>query len=1280
MIRSSVVALTTFSLFTVCQPASAQPATHLTAKLSADGDSVVIHSGGSDQQILTNAARPDHRPYLHPIVAPDGKGLLTEYSPGHHKHQTGLYWGFTRLNGRDYFHHPDGNYWRRVAVRILKAEASGPSEQVQWQTVYDLLGEDGTAVLQESQIWTMTFANGSYTLDLQWTGEAKSDVTVGKYDYGGLFLRMPWKPGIEGEVVNAARQRGVRAEGQRSVWVDVGIKVPGRDNLAHIAIFDHPQNKGFPQPWRVDNQMGVGPVRARLGNWKIAKGQKEIIRHQIVVFTGELDDVALTSRWSKFSGQGLAYAQWGIAQQEGRRAEFLTPQKAVDSMTLKDGFVANVWASEPMMTQPMAFCWDDRGRMWIAENRDYETRGKGFSNSGDSRILILEDIDRDGVADTRKVFAEGIPFPAGIAVGMDGLWLGAPPNLLFVPDRDGDDKADMDDIEVRLTGWGIRDRHETLNSFHWGPDGWLYGCQGYATPSKVGKPAGKGKLYKHKEAFPKRLEDMAIEGKPVDINGGIWRYHPTKDRFEVVAHGFSNPWGIDYDAKGQIFITACVIPHLWHVIPGGIYHRQGGSHFNPHVYADIRTIADHRHRSAHGGARVYMSDAFPKKYHNRIFMANIHEHAVLTDILERKGSGFVGRHGDDFALANNAQWIGFSVEIGPEGGLYVLDWHDADICGKEVLQKETGRIFRYMPKQSAAKDWEGRYSDLTKQPNAHLVKLQRSPSSWHARRARVILQNRARHGKVETQTHEELKRIFADQSDQNHRLRALWALHVSGGANETMLTQALDDNDPHIRAWAIQLLCEDKSAPENALAKFVSMARSETSPVVRLYLASAIQRVPEATRWLLAEHLSGHGEDANDHNIPRMIWFGLEPLVPRDATRSLALANTSRIPLLSRHITRRLTNDNRFETLVNAIGQAGAARRVMLLGMRDGLEGRFDVKAPTNWPTVYTSLRSKGGESAKIALELSQQFGDTVAAKTMLMTLKDTNADAGDRRMALRGLVGRKRPEVKPVLIELLNDDVLRADSIRSMAAFDDAKMADTLLKKYASMTAEDKLEVVHTLSARPSSGRQLTQAIKDGSVPRRDIPAYVARLLRRVVGNGFVEVWGAIDELTADKEAMFAKYRTLLTPDTLAKADPAHGRVLFSRTCSACHKLYGHGGNIGPDITGANRTNLEYLLGNILTPSAIIQDAYKMHIVLTEDGRVYSGIPAGENKRQLQLRVANREQPVTIAKSRIESREIAPVSMMPDGMLSTLKDQEVLDLIAYLKGLKQVNLPAAGK
>ena len=547
-------------------------AVELTVQQDQASGAITVHREGVANPLVTQNAHPNYRPYLHPITAPDGKGELTQYSPGHHKHQTGLYWGLTRVNGRDYFHNNGGDYWRRVSAEIVE----GKGEKVRWRTRYQMLDEEGKATMNETQTWTMQIdQTGQAILDLEWRGKATTkDVTISKYDYGGLFLRMPWEKDIHAHVITAARHRDQKATGKRSMWLDIGMEIDGLEEEGHIAIFDHPKNEGFPNAWRVDGQFGVGPSRAIQGDWSIRKGREKTFRHRFIVYTGELNDKQITEQWSAWSGQRYTSALWGIAQQEGHQAKFLSPQEAVDAMTIQDGFTVNAYAGEPMITQPMAFCWDDRGRMWIAENRDYESRGGGFSNSGDSRILILEDTDRDGVADSRKVFAEGIPFPAGIAVGFDGLWLGAPPNLLYIPDRDGDDKADMDDIEVRLTGWGIRDRHETLNSFHWGPDGWLYGCQGFATPSKVGKPKGKGKLYKHKEEFPREYD---IEGEATDINGGVWRYHPTKDRFEVVAHGFSNPWGIDYDAKGQLFITACVIPHLWHVIPGGIYHRQAAA-------------------------------------------------------------------------------------------------------------------------------------------------------------------------------------------------------------------------------------------------------------------------------------------------------------------------------------------------------------------------------------------------------------------------------------------------------------------------------------------------------------------------------------------------------------------------------------------------------------------------------------------------------------------------------------------------------------------------------
>ena len=1248
-----------------CAPQTGDDAAGHSTVLAAEYDestgTISVFREGKSDAILTQNAAEDFRPYLHPIQAPDGNGYVTQYSPDHHKHQTGIYWAFTRVNGRDYFHNPEGDYWKRVSAGIVEAE--GPA--VKWRTVYDLLGEDGETVMTEMQTWTLQEEEGRYLLDLEWSGTAKTDVTIGEFDYGGLFLRMPWEEGIEGEAINAARDKNERAEGKRAMWLDVGMKVEGRDDLAHIAIFDHPDNAGFPQPWRVDGQLGVGPVRARMGDWTIANGETEVIRHRLVFYTGDLGDIALTDAWEEFSGNDGMYSTaslWGIAQQEGREAEFLTPAMAVESMTTLEGYEVNAWAAEPMITQPMAFTWDDKGRLWVAENRDYESRGTGFSASGDSRILILEDTDRDGEADSRKVFLEGIPFPAAIAVGFDGLFLGAPPHLMFIPDRNGDDVADYDDIEIRLTGWGIRDRHETINSLHWGPDGWLYGLEGFATPSKIRKPQPGEKLYRHNDEFP---EDL-LEADGVDIDGGVWRYHPIKDRFEVVAHGFSNPWGIDYDAKGQLFISACVIPHVFHVIPGGIYQRQGGQHFNPYVYSDIQTIVDHRHRSAHGGARVYQSDAFPEDQRGRLFMANIHEHAVLTDVLERKGSGFVARHGDDFMMANNAQWIGFSIEIGPEGAVYVLDWHDADICGKEVLDKDTGRIFRITPTNSLAEDWPGRYDDLAEMSDMQLAEFQVSKSDWHARRARVILQNRATKGAIDSAAADRLRAIYADRSNPDYRLRAMWGLHVTGLLTTETMVSALDDEDEYIRAWAVQLMTEDGTPADHILNRFASMAENDASPVVRKYLAAALQRLDQDARWNIAEGLLARSEDVDDQNIPLLTWFGIEPLVEANPERALTLAANSAIPLAIEHIARRAVDADEIETLIAHLEDAGPAQVHMLEGMRAGLEGRTDLTQPEAWEAVYTKLQ-RNRDSREVALEIAQMFGDTEAAQEMMTTLLNASAPADQRIRALNGLASQQREELIEELPNLIDSDVLRVDAIRAVAAYSEQRLGRALLDRYDHFSVEDKQEAVQAMASRPVYGWQLTEALQTEAIPKSDVPAYVARQLRRVVGNGFVEVWGPIDQLSSNKEAQYERYESMLTNEAIAAADPVAGRDVYQRTCSACHVMYGEGGTLGPDITGSNRANLDYLLSNILNPSEEIQDDYKMVIVTTRDGRTYLGNVAAENDRQLTLQTVGQEA-VVINKSDIQTREVSPASIMPEGLLETLSSNDVLDLVSFLQ------------
>src|SRR5688572_10396650 len=299
----------------------------------------------------------------------------------------------------------------------------------------------------------------------------------------------------------------------------------------------------------------------------------------------------------------------------------LKPEEAAKAITLAEGFSGTLFAGEPDVRQPVAMCVDDRGRVWVAEAHTYPK--KAPAGQGKDRIIVFEDADGDGKSDKRTVFIEGLNLVSGLEVGFGGVWVGQAPQLLFIPDKDGNDRPDGEP-EVLLDGWGFQDSHETLNSFVWGPDGWLYGCHGVFTHSKVGRPG-------------------AADSERTPINAGIWRYHPTKRVFEMFAEGSSNPWGVDFNDHGQAFITACVIPHLYHVIQGARYQRQSGQHFNPYTYKDIGTIADHVHwagaggphagnnRSdaaggghAHCGAMIYLGGAWPGQYRNAIFMANIH--------------------------------------------------------------------------------------------------------------------------------------------------------------------------------------------------------------------------------------------------------------------------------------------------------------------------------------------------------------------------------------------------------------------------------------------------------------------------------------------------------------------------------------------------------------------------------------------------------------------------------------------------------------------------------
>ncbi|MGD9632927.1 MAG: PVC-type heme-binding CxxCH protein, partial [Pirellulales bacterium] len=627
--------------------------------------------------------------------------------------------------------------------------------------------------------------------------------------------------------------------------------------------------------------------------------------------------------------------------------------EAAAAMKMPPGFSAKVFAAEPDVKQPIAMTLDDRGRVWIAEAYEYPNRAPG--DKGRDRILIFEDTDGDGRFDNKKVFTEGLNLVSGLEVGFGGVWVGAAPYLMFIPDRDGDDVPDGKP-EILLDGWGWQDTHETLNTFNWGPDGWLYGCHGVFTHSRVGKPG-------------------TPDNERIPLNAAIWRYHPTRHKFEIFTEGTSNSWGIDFNDWGQMISTACVIPHLYHNIQSGRYQRQAGEHFNPYTYDDIKTIADHLHyvgawahagngRSdeaggghAHAGAMIYLGGAWPTEYRNQIFMNNIHGQRLNMDILKPQGSGYVGSHGPDFLLTQDAASQMLNFRYGPDGQVFVIDWYDMQACHDphaEAHDRSNGRIYKVVYGDVNAKSPR---VDLKKKSDLELAELTLNKNDWYVRHARRILQERSGEGKLDGAAIARLIDIAKNNPDETRRLRALWVLHDTNKLTAELIAEKLKDENPYVRGWAIQLALDgDNVEIAKWLPQFTAMAKDDPSPVVRLYLSSAAQKVAPAERWELVENLASHAEDAGDHNLPLMVWYAAEPLAETDPQRALAfgLSCGKTIPKLREFMLRRIASIDSPEALaalVDGLAKSNdsAEQLAILDGIRQALRGQRQVAMPKNW-------------------------------------------------------------------------------------------------------------------------------------------------------------------------------------------------------------------------------------------------------------------------------------------------------------------------------------------
>ena len=957
------------------------------------------------------------------------------------------------------------------------------------------------------------------------------------------------------------------------------------------------------------------------------------------------------------------------ARQRPPLADGLAPQAAAGAMSVPDGFSVKLLAAEPEVCQPIAMCFDDRGRLWVAEAYSYPRRVA--PEEARDRILIFEDTDGDDAFDRRTVFQEGLNLVSGLEVGFGGVWVGAAPELLFIPDADGDDVPDGPP-RVLLDGWGWQDTHETLNAFTWGPDGWLYGCHGVFTHSAVGKPG-------------------TPDADRVKLNAAYWRYHPVRHEFEVFAEGTSNPWGLDFNEVGHAFATACVIPHLYHVIQGGRYQRQAGAHFNPWTFDDLKTIARHRHwvggqwdhadreRSdaiggghAHAGACFYLGNAWPERYRGRLFMNNIHGARLNQDRLTPAGSGYVGDGDPDFLFANDS-WSQFiSLQLGPDGQMVLLDWYDRNQCHHGDAgghDRSNGRIFKVVYDRTRPAPAR---IDLTRESDAALVALLGHDNDWFARHARRLLQERAATGRLGRDTPARLEARIA-AGPVRDRLRAMWSLHAIDGFDDPRLLRLLDDADPLVRSWAVQLAAESRQPSGAVVARFRSLADTDPSPVVRLAVCSALQRLPLAARWPICAALLAHAEDAGDHNLPLMNWYAVEPLVAVDATRAMTLALECRIPAVSRFIVRRAASDETgAEAVMARLAHApSATRRWMLEEVVAALTARGRMAAPAAWQQGYDAVMADDDAAVqRLAGVVAVRFGDPRVYPLLRRRLADRGLPVAVRFEALEALVSARDEATVAVLHAVCDDTSIASSAVAALAAFPSVDTPRVILAAYETLSEDAKQAAVATLVSRPSWTLALLDAIAAGRVPRSDLSAFAVGRLAQSADPAVLarlnEVWGTIRPTSADRTAEFETWRKNLGPEAMREADLVRGRAVFIKTCGSCHQLHGEGGRIGPDLTGSNRSDLEYLLANLLDPSAVVGRDYQTTTLLAKDGRSLAGIVVQETPTSLVLQTPTER--LTLSLSDIEERRLSSQSLMPENQLTQLSPEDARDLVAYLR------------
>ncbi|MFN9284160.1 MAG: PVC-type heme-binding CxxCH protein [Planctomyces sp.] len=965
----------------------------------------------------------------------------------------------------------------------------------------------------------------------------------------------------------------------------------------------------------------------------------------------------------------------------------LSPADALKRFKTPSDLQVRLAVADPDIAQPLFLSWDARGRLWVMEYRQYPDPAglKMVSRDtflrtvydkvpaapphhvrGADRISIHEDTDGDGTYEKHSVFVDGLNIASSFAIGRGGVFVTNPPYLLFYPDRNQDDVPDGDP-EVLLEGFGLEDSHSVVNSLRFGPDGWLYGGQGSTVTGIVRRPGSKD--------------------EPVRSLGQIiWRYHPESRIYEVFAEGGGNTFGCEMDAHGEIFSG-----HNggdtrgFHYVQGGYYRKGFGKHgplSNPWAFGFFEHM---RHpavaRFTHNFV-IYEEQLLPDRFQGRLFGVEPLQGQVVLSEFRPLQSSFQTEDVERVLKTDDPWFRPVDIKTGPDGDIYVADLyeqridHSSHYAGR--IHRSSGRVWRLTdPQRKRASPGPAGLGYHTL-PAQQLVELLDHPSKWHRQTAVRLLGDR-RDATLIPLLRNQLLTLTGQGA-----LERLWALNAVGGFSEQTAIELLRHPDEWVRAWTVRLLCDPQSVSPTAGSALAAAANSEPYIVVRKQLASSARRLPPAAALPILHALLQRDEDATDIHQPLLLWWALEAQVGRTDAKTLlttllpAPADWKR-PLADQHLAERLMKRyalagspidlQHAATLLRAAPDKASGEK-LLRGFEEAFQGRSLAGIPQE---LADALAASGGGS--LALRFRQ--GQPAALEQAVQLIADPQTPTSTR-IPLIEIAGQlHRPELQVTLQQALQDtsQQVQAAALAALMSYSDPAIAQLVLERFPTFQGEAGLAAESLLASRSAWSRALLAAVDSGRISSELITTAAVRRMAMQndpqLQQNLEKHWPAAGGISAaDVQQETARVQAALAAGS---GNPKVGKQLFMQNCGRCHLLWEEGGKVGPDLTPFARDNLERMLSTIINPSLEIREGFENYVATTADGRVLNGFLVQQDSQVVILRGVD-GQNVILRRDETEELKVLPQSVMPEGTLKTLADQQLRDLFAYLRSTQPVN------